>query len=294
MSNPTALSPEERSRLLKLATYASVSVATALILLKSGVWVMSGSVSLLASLIDSLMDAGASIINLFAVRYALKPPDREHRFGHGKAEALAGLAQAAFISGSALLVLLQGIDRLFNPRPLDAAWLGIAVMVLSIIATLGLLLVQRHVIKQTGSTAISADSLHYRSDLLLNASIIAALLLAAFGIQRADALFGLAIAVFIGYSAIQIGMQAIQILMDHELPDEVRHEVLTLAKSIPGVIDVHDFRSRESGHLWFMQMHLELPARMPLVEAHELGETVRAAIETRYPQAEVLIHCDPV
>ncbi|PKM31816.1 MAG: divalent metal cation transporter FieF [Gammaproteobacteria bacterium HGW-Gammaproteobacteria-11] len=294
MSNPTALSPEERSRLLKLATYASVSVATALILLKSGVWVMSGSVSLLASLIDSLMDAGASIINLFAVRYALKPPDREHRFGHGKAEALAGLAQAAFISGSALLVLLQGIDRLFNPRPLDAAWLGIAVMVLSIIATLGLLLVQRQVIKQTGSTAISADSLHYRSDLLLNASIIVALLLASFGIQRADALFGLAIAVFIGYSAIQIGMQAIQILMDHELPDEIRHEVLALTRGIPGVIDVHDFRSRESGHLWFMQMHLELPAQMPLIEAHELGETVRAAIEARYPQADVLIHSDPV
>ena len=118
--------------------------------------------------------------------------------------------------------------------------------------------------------------------------------LASFGIQRADALFGLAIAVFIGYSAIQIGMQAIQILMDHELPDEIRHEVLALTRGIPGVIDVHDLRSRESGHHWFMQMHLELPAQMPLIEAHELGETVRAAIEARYPQADVLIHSDPV
>ncbi|MFN3582212.1 MAG: cation diffusion facilitator family transporter, partial [Pseudomonas sp.] len=226
MSERAALSETERGRLLRWATYASVSVALLLIALKGGVWLMSGSVSLLASLIDSLMDAGASIINLFAVRYALKPADREHRFGHGKAEALAGLAQSAFITGSAVLVLLQGIDRLLHPRPLDAAWLGIAVMLFSIAATIGLLFIQQHVIRRTGSTAIRADSLHYKSDLLLNASIIVALLLAYYGIARADALFGLGIAIFIAYSAIQIGRDAVQILMDRELPDAVRHEAL--------------------------------------------------------------------
>ncbi len=290
----TDLGMAERERLLKLATYASVGVAFGLIALKSGVWMLSGSVSILASLIDSLMDSAASIINLFAVRYALKPADREHRFGHGKAEALAGLAQAAFISGSAVLVLLQGIERLLDPQPLGATGLGIAVMLLSIIATLGLLAVQRHVIARTGSTAINADALHYRSDLLLNASVILALLLAAYGIQRADALMGLGIALYIGYSAVRIGLDAIQILMDHELPDDVRAEALALARSVPGVVDVHDFRSRQSGQHWFMQMHVELPAQMPLADAHELGEAVRSALEERFPQVDVLIHTDPV
>ena len=294
MINVPPLKPAERDRLLKLATYASVAVAVLLIALKSSVYLMSGSVSLLASLIDSLMDAAASVINLFAVRYALKPADHEHRFGHGKAEALAGLAQSAFITGSAVLVLLQGIDRLLNPRPLDSAWLGIAVMLFSIAATIGLLLIQRHVIKRTGSTAIRADSLHYRSDLLLNASIIVALLLAAYGIQRADAFFGLAIALFIGYSAVQIGRDAVQILMDRELSDEVRAEALQLARSVEGVVNVHDFRSRQSGHDWFMQMHVEVPAQTPLVQAHELGERVRARIVERFPQTDVLIHTDPV
>tara|TARA_R110000796_G_scaffold63377_17_gene146793 strand:- start:5370 stop:6254 length:885 start_codon:yes stop_codon:yes gene_type:complete len=294
MSQTTPLKLGERERLLKLATYASVAVAVLLIGLKSSVWLMSGSVSLLASLIDSLMDAAASIINLFAVRYALKPADHEHRFGHGKAEALAGLAQSAFITGSAVLVLLQGIDRLLNPRPLDSAWLGVAVMLFSIAATIGLLLIQRHVIQRTGSTAIRADSLHYRSDLLLNSSIIVALLLAAYGIQRADAFFGLAIALFIAYSAIQIGRDAVQILMDRELSDEVRDEALSLARAVEGVVNVHDFRSRQSGHDWFMQMHVEIPAQTPLLEAHDLGERVRARIIQRFPQADVLIHTDPV
>ncbi|MBQ0743220.1 MAG: cation diffusion facilitator family transporter [Pseudomonas sp.] len=294
MINVAPLKPAERERLLKLATYASVAVAVLLIALKSSVYLMSGSVSLLASLIDSLMDAAASVINLFAVRYALKPADHEHRFGHGKAEALAGLAQSAFITGSAVLVLLQGIDRLLNPRPLDSAWLGIAVMLFSIAATIGLLLIQRHVINRTGSTAILADSLHYRSDLLLNASIIVALLLAAYGIQRADAFFGLAIALFIGYSAIQIGRDAVQILMDRELSDEVRTEALQLARSVEGVVNVHDFRSRQSGHHWFMQMHVEIHAQTPLVQAHDLGERVRTRIVERFPQTDVLIHTDPV
>lgn len=294
MSQTTPLKLGERERLLKLATYASVAVAVLLIGLKSSVWLMSGSVSLLASLIDSLMDAAASIINLFAVRYALKPADHEHRFGHGKAETLAGLAQSAFITGSAVLVLLQGIDRLLNPRPLDSAWLGVAVMLFSIAATIGLLLIQRHVIQRTGSTAIRADSLHYRSDLLLNSSIIVALLLAAYGIQRADAFFGLAIALFIAYSAIQIGRDAVQILMDRELSDEVRDEALSLARAVEGVVNVHDFRSRQSGHDWFMQMHVEIPAQTPLLEAHDLGERVRARIIQRFPQADVLIHTDPV
>ena len=294
MNPPRQPTQVQNDRLLKLATYASVLVALLLIALKALVWYMSGSVSLLASLIDSLMDAGASLINLIAVAYALTPPDRGHRYGHGKAEALAGLAQSVFIAGSALLVLYQGIDRLRNPQPLDAAWYGVAVMLLSIIATLLLLRFQARVIRRTGSTAIRADALHYRSDLLMNGSIIVALLLAHYGIPGADALFGIAIALVIGFSAVRIGQDAVQILMDHELPDEVRKEALALARAVPGVIDVHDLRTRQSGQQWFMQLHLELPGELPLSEAHALGEQVRLAIQKRYSRAEVLVHKDPV
>lgn len=285
---------ERNARLLRLATYASVLVALILITLKAIVWFMSGSVSLLASLIDSLMDAGASLINLIAVAYALTPADKGHRFGHGKAEALAGLAQSVFIAASAGVVLYQGIDHLRNPRPLEAAWFGVAVMLISIVATLLLLAFQRHVIRHTGSTAIRADALHYRSDLLMNASIIVALILAYYGIPGADAVFGIGIALLIAFSALQIGRDAVQILMDHELPDAVRKEALTLARSVPGVIDVHDLRTRESGQQWFMQLHLELPGHLPLTDAHELGEQVRHAIIRRFPQADVLVHKDPV
>ena len=281
-------------RLLRRATYASVLVAVILIALKTAAWFMSGSVSLLASLMDSLMDAGASLINLIAVAYALTPADKGHRYGHGKAEALAGLAQSAFIAASALLVLYQGIDHLRHPRPLDAAWHGVAVMVLSIIATLLLLRFQMHVIRRTGSTAIRADALHYRSDLLLNGSVIAALVLAYYGVSGADALFGIAIALLIAFSALQIGRDAVHILMDHELPDEVRQEALALARAVPGVLGVHDLRTRQSGQQWFMQLHLELPADLPLSEAHARGEQVRQAIEQRFIQADVLVHKDPV
>lgn len=294
MKTSAALDAAQRERLLKLATYASVGVALLLIVLKGSVWLLSGSVSLLASLIDSLMDAGASIINLLAVRLSLKPADRGHRFGHGKAEALAGLAQAAFITGSAVLVLMQGIKRLADPQPLDAAWLGVGVMLFSIAATIGLLLIQRHVVARTQSTAIRADALHYRADLLMNSSIIAALLLAYYGVTRADAVFGIGIAIYIGYGAITIGLAALQILMDHELPEEVRAEALRRAREVPGVLGVHDLRTRQSGQHWFMQVHVELPAQLSLTEAHELGEKVRKAIQERYPQADVLVHQDPV
>lgn len=294
MNRQTAAIDQGNARLLRLATYASVLVAVILIVLKATVWYLSGSVSLLASLIDSLMDGGASLINLLAVSYALTPADKGHRFGHGKAEALAGLAQSIFISASALLVLWQGIEHLRHPVPLDAAWYGVAVMLLSIVATLILLRFQSHVIQRTGSTAIRADALHYRSDLLMNASTIIALVLAWYGITSADALFGIGVALFIGYGALQIGRDAVQILMDHELPDTVRTEALALARAVPGVVDVHDLRTRESGQQWFMQLHLELPGELSLNDAHELGEQVRHAILQRFPQAEVLVHKDPV
>lgn len=283
----------EHARLMRLATRAALAVALLLAASKALAWWLSGSVSLLAGLTDSLLDGAASLLNLLAVHYSLRPADDDHRYGHGKAEALAGLGQAAFICVSAILVGVQGIDRLLHPQPLGAPALGIAVMLLSLAMTAALLLYQRHVVRQTGSTAIRADSLHYRSDLLLNASILLALVLASYGWERLDALFGIAIALYIFWSAISIVREAGAVLMDTELPTQVSEHMHQLACSVPGVLGCHDLRTRVSGTHWFVQLHLELPGALSLSKAHALCDQVEAAIQAQYPRTEVLVHADP-
>jgi ferrous-iron efflux pump FieF len=290
----TPLMPDENARLMRMATYASVSVALVLIVAKLVAWGYSGSLSLLATLIDSSLDGLASLINLLAVRHALSPADREHRFGHGKAEALAGLGQAAFISGSAGFLLLEGIRRAINPEPILAHGLGIAVMVFSIAATLCLLAFQRHVIRRTGSMAISADALHYRTDLLVNASVIVALLLAARGWPGFDALFAIGIALYILYSAWEIVRRAFDHLMDRELPDDEREQIKAIARSHQQVRGMHDLRSRRSGMDTFIQLHLELDDELSLLQAHEISDEVEARLLEVYPAAEIIIHIDPV
>jgi ferrous-iron efflux pump FieF len=290
----TPLMPGETARLMRLATYASVSVAVLLILAKLVAWGYSGSLSLLATLIDSSLDGLASLINLFAVRHALSPADREHRFGHGKAEALAGLGQAAFIAGSALFLLLEGGRRFINPEPVAAYGLGIAVMVFSIAVTLGLLAFQRHVIRRTGSMAINADALHYRTDLMVNISVIIALLLAASGWPGFDSLFAIGIALYILYSAWGIVSRAFDHLMDRELPDDEREQIKTIARSHEQVRGMHDLRSRRSGMATFIQLHLELDDELSLLQAHEISDEVEARLQGVYPAAEIIIHIDPI
>jgi ferrous-iron efflux pump FieF len=281
------------SRLLRLATYASVATATILITGKLVAWLITGSVSVLASLVDSMMDVAASLINLFAVRYALMPADHEHRFGHGKAESLAGLAQTTFIAGSAVFLILQAFDRLLHPRPLQEVGIGVGVMVFAILATLALLIFQRHVIRVTGSTAIKADALHYTTDVLANASIIIALLLSGFGWPGIDALFALGIAAYILYSAWHIGHEAFQLLMDRELPDEQRQRIRQAALADGRVHGVHDLRTRRSGHDIFIQMHLVLDDELSLFDAHQIADEVEASIRKIHPEADILIHKDP-
>ncbi|MBX8485168.1 cation diffusion facilitator family transporter [Pseudomonas cichorii] len=283
----------EHARLLRLATRASLLVASTLIIAKGVAWWFSGSVSLLAGLTDSLLDGAASFLNLLAVHYALRPADEDHRYGHGKAEALSGMAQALFIAVSAGLIAFQAIERIQHPEPLGAAGLGIAVMVLSLVLTLALLWLQHKVIKETGSAAIRADSLHYRSDLLLNFSILLALTLTLFGWQQLDAYFGLGIAVYILWSAFQIARETVSVLMDEELPTDVSQHMLELACSVPGVLGAHDLRTRISGNRWFVQLHLELPGSLTLSVAHALCDQVESAIHQQYPKAEVLVHADP-
>jgi cation diffusion facilitator family transporter len=283
----------EHARLLRLATRASLAVASILIVAKAVAWWLSGSVSLLAGLTDSLLDGAASFLNLLAVHYALRPADDDHRYGHGKAEALSGMAQALFIVVSACLIGFQAVERIQNPEPIGSAGLGIAVMLLSLGLTVALLMLQHKVIKETGSAAIRADSLHYRSDLLLNVGILLALVLAWFGWQQLDAWFGLGISLYILWSAFQIAKETVSVLMDEELPVDVSARMLELACSVPGVLGAHDLRTRISGNHWFVQLHLELPGNLTLSVAHGICDQAAAAINREYPKAEVLVHADP-
>lgn len=279
---------------MRFATYASMSVAIILITAKLVAWGMSGSVSLLATLIDSTLDALASLINLLAVRHALSPADSKHRFGHGKAEALAGLGQAAFIAGSAALLLLESGRRIFEPVPIEAQGLGISVMVFSIAATLALLAFQRHVINRTDSTAIRADALHYRTDLLVNATVIVALLLTTVGWEGMDPVFAICIALYILWSAREIVLRAFDDLMDSELPDEDRAKITHIANAHPQVHGLHDLRSRRSGTVTFIQLHLELDDDLKLLHAHHISDEVENNLQEAYPGAEIIIHVDPI
>lgn len=286
-------SSPEHARLLRLATRASVAVASALIVTKAVAWWLSGSISMLAGLTDSLLDGVTSFLNLLAVHYALRPADDDHRYGHGKAESLAGMAQALFIGVSAVLIAFQAFERLKNPEPIGAPWIGIGVIIFSLVMTVALLILQHRVVKATGSNAVRADSLHYRSDLLLNGSILLALILASVGLPQLDAWFGLGIACYILWSAIKIARESFAVLMDQELPSDVSENMLALACAVPGVLGAHDLRTRISGNVWFVQLHLELPGELSLSHAHTISDLAAAAIEKAYPRAEVLVHADP-
>ncbi len=285
--------PADTARLLKLATRASVLTALVLILGKTVAWLLTGSVSVLASLVDSLMDAAASLLNLLAVRVSLQPPDEEHRFGHGKVEPLAALAQAAFITGSAAFLVLHAVDRLLHPRPLGDVSVGLVVMGFAVAATLVLLLIQRHVIRRTRSTIVRADSLHYMTDVLTNLGTIAALVLAQFGWSLVDPVVGILVAVYICYGAWHIGHDAFHHLIDRELPDAVREEVIRLVNAEPQVQGLHDLRTRKSGTMDIIQLHLELDATLSLREAHAISDRVEQAIRQAFPLADVIIHQDP-
>jgi ferrous-iron efflux pump FieF len=282
------------NRLRRLATYASVAVAALLIAAKFAAWLETGSVALLSSLVDSLLDIAASLVNLIAVRHAMSPADREHRFGHGKAEPLAVLGQSAFITGSAMLLLAEAVRRLIWPIPVENPPAGIAVMVFSIVVTIGLVLYQRFVVRRTGSIAITADELHYRSDVVLNVSVIAALILSsALDFPILDPLFGAAIGVWIVYSAVRLARLSLFQLMDHELPDDEREKIREIAQSHPDVVAAHDLRTRVAGPTSFIQIHIEMDGALSLLRAHQISDEVEATLRAAYPNAEVIIHQDP-
>lgn len=290
---PGALDPGA-ARLMRLATYASVAVACTLILAKLAAWLATDSVSMLSTLLDSLLDAAASMVNLVAVHHALTPADREHRFGHGKAEPLAALGQSTFIAGSAVLLIVEVARRLWRPQALENGELGILVMLGSILLTAILVLFQRHVVRKTGSLAISADRLHYIGDVVVNGGVILALVLTkALGWTLIDPIFGGIVAVYILYIAWSIARSSLDMLMDRELPDEERQRIRGIALAQPQVKALHELRTRASGPSIFIQFHLEMDGGMSLYEAHRVADQVEGEILAAYPGAEVIIHEDP-
>ncbi|QCR10002.1 CDF family cation-efflux transporter FieF [Brenneria rubrifaciens] len=282
------------ARLVTTAALGATAVALLLFTMKVFAWWYTGSVSLLASLVDSLVDIAASLINLLAVRYSLQPADFEHAFGHGKAESLAALAQSMFISGSALFLILTGLRHIIDPQTLRAPEVGMWVTVIALLSTLLLVSFQRWVVKRTHSQAVRADMLHYQSDLLMNGAILVALALSWKGITRADALFALGIGVYILYSALRMGYEAVQTLLDHALPDAERNMIVRIVSNWPGIRGAHDLRTRRSGQTRFIQLHLEMDDALPLVQSHQIADDIEQALLKQFPGSDIIIHLDPV
>lgn len=284
---------QQYARLVKTAALSSTVVAALLLLMKIFAWWYTGSVSLLASLIDTLVDLAASATNLWILRYSLQPADKEHTFGHGKAESLAALAQSMFISGSALFLFLTGCQHLMAPGAVQNLKLGMEITIFALFITLALVTFQRWVVRKTDSQAIRADMLHYQSDVLMNGAILLALGLSWYGFIYADALFALSIGMYILYSALRMGYEAVQILLDRALPDEERQTIIRIVTSLPGVAGAYNLRTRQSGPTRFIQIHLEMEDSLPLVEAHILAEQVELALLHHFPSADITIHQDP-
>ncbi|PJC85654.1 cation-efflux pump FieF [Vibrio sp. HA2012] len=284
---------KDYARLVSLAAWLATGLATLLLIVKVSVWWVTGSVSLLASLIDSMLDIAASLVNLVVVKYALQPADKEHTFGHGKAESLAALAQTMFISGSACFLILNGVDRYFRPHELTSPEYGVYVSLFAFVVTFALVLFQRYVVRKTGSQAIAADSLHYQTDLYMNVAIMVALGLSTFGFKQADAIFAIGIGVFILYNAFKMVREAIQSLLDRQLPEEELEQIRKICHSMKEVLGIHQLRTRMSGPTRFIQLHLELDDHMPLLDAHRISDLVEERLLDAFPEADILIHQDP-
>jgi ferrous-iron efflux pump FieF len=293
-TSSTTADAADGARLRRLAAAASLTLAAGLTAAKLAAAVATDSLAMLASLVDSLTDLIASAITFASVRIALRPPDRGHRFGHGKAESLSALAQGALVAGSAGYILIDGVQRLIAPRPVQESLMGVAVMLAAIVLTLLLVAFQRHVVRRTGSQAIDADSLHYRADLATNLAVIASLLLAGrAGIGWADPLIAVGIAAYLLGHALAIGRRAVDTLMDRELPRAEREKIKAIVRAHPEVADLHDLRTRAAGGTRFIELHVELDGRMPLRQVHDVTDALEEELGTAFPGVEIIIHPEP-
>lgn len=288
-------SAEKTAKLMRIATIFSVITASSIVCIKIFAWIMTDSLSLLSSLADSTLDILSSLINLFALHYSLKPADEDHRFGHGKAEDIAALAQSAFIAGSGLFITIESIARIINPQVVENAPTGIIVMVISTILTVFLVMFQTFVIKLSNSTVIKADSLHYKTDILVNIMVIISFFIVmVYDTYIIDSVIALFIAVYIFKAAWGVGKEAFDKLMDKEFDDDKRAQIIEIAISNEKVMGIHDLKTRSSGIKPFIQFHLELDGTLQLKEAHKITDIVEKSILEAFPGSEVIIHQDPV
>jgi ferrous-iron efflux pump FieF len=289
------LSVKQRKLLLKTASFASLTVAIALVAVKVWGWFETGSVALLSSLADSILDVLASSVTFWAVRYSLSPADNEHRFGHGKSEGLAALLQSAIIAGSAIYVGYEALGRFLSPQQIRSPEIGLSVMFVAMAATILLVGFQRYVSRRTGSVAIKADAVHYQADVLVNLGVGLAIIITSWTRWTfVDPLVGLIIALFILNSALGIARRSLEILLDHEIPDAVRQNIRKISMDHPDVRGFHDLKTRFGGNHYIVQFHLELEPDISLLRSHEILDDVEDTIRDHYPDCEIIIHADPL
>ena len=285
---------EDLNRLKRLAATLSVSLAVALCFLKIFGSIYTGSLAILSSLIDSLADVFASSLSFVAIKFSTRPASLEHRYGYGRAESISALAQSAFIAGSGLFVMYDGITRIISPAPLEQTDFGIMVMTISLLATLALIAFQKYVTKKTASPAIKADSAHYTVEVLTNLSIIISLLVVKFlGINWFDILTAFVISAYLIFNAYKLAAEAVSALTDRELSPEIRQKVIDIVNNSEDIKGYHDFRSRDLGGTYFFEIHLELDGNLTLNITHQLTDKVEEAIKRQFPEAQVIIHQDP-
>lgn len=288
------LTPAESAALTRRVTLLSVSVAAVLVTIKAVAWVASGSVALLASMADSGLDLVASLITFFAVRYAAAPPDAEHRFGHGKAEAFSSLVQAGLVFASAALIGQEAIRHLFAPHPLAQEGWAVAVMAVSTILTFVLIAAQTRVLRQTSSVAVSGDRAHYATDLASNLIALVGIGAAAWlGVHNLDAIAALAVTALLLWGAVSVFREAANQLMDHELPHSQRARIVELVTQDIELTDVHQLRTRSSGPYVHIQMHVDLDPGLSLEAAHAVIVAAEKRLLAEFPSADIIIHADP-
>jgi len=284
-----------RDRLIRAASYASLTVALSLVFAKLWAWQATGAISILSSLADSVLDVLASAITFVAVRYALTPADREHRFGHGKTEGLAALAQSVIIAGSAVYVCYEAVGRLLAPEPVLQPITGLAVIIGSTLLTVALLSFQRLVVRRTGSVAIEADALHYKTDVIVNLSVAIAIPIASWtNWTIIDPLVGIGVAVYLMWSTYGIATRSMDILLDREISEAERQRIREIALANPAVKGFHDLRTRSGGSRYIIQFHLELDPQTTLVDTHVILDAVEEDIRREFRGCELIVHADPV
>jgi ferrous-iron efflux pump FieF len=286
---------QDQSRLRQFASRTSLGVAVILVVVKLAAWIVTGSVALLASAVDALVDTGASLATYFGVRYAERPPDQDHRFGHGKGEAIAGFTQSTFLAGAAVVLAFQSLERLFLPHPTESLDIGAWVIAGSLLAATALVAMQTWVVRKTGSTAIAADRAHYMTDVAVNAGVLVALGVTRFtSWERADPLFALVISGYMLWNARHIAKEALTQLLDRELPTDDRRHIEGAVRGCAGVRNLHDLRTRYAGDRIFVEFHLEVDEQLTVKQGHAIGDLAEAAVVNLLPGVvEVTAHLEP-